>query len=105
MGIHNNYSDEEELDSFEINTSKNEKFGDIIQKITEERFVERDVISLMFKMKWSFLMDHLKIQVSRICLKILMSLLNFLNLKNQMSLNKSNRSKDGKKNKQGHCPM
>jgi len=52
--IHNNYSDEEELDSFEINISKNEKFGDIIQKITEERFVERGVISLMFKNEMVF---------------------------------------------------
>merc|ERR1719245_1871493 len=48
------YSDEEELDSFEINISKNEKFGDIIQKITEERFVERGVISLMFKNEMVF---------------------------------------------------
>ena len=41
-------------DSFEINVSKNEKFGDIIQKITEERFVERGVISLMFKNEMVF---------------------------------------------------
>ena len=38
-----------EIDSFEINISKNDKFGNLIEKITGERFVERGVISLMFK--------------------------------------------------------
>ena len=32
-----------------VNISKNDKFGNLIEKITEERFVERGVITLMFK--------------------------------------------------------
>jgi len=52
--IHDNYSDEDELVSFEINVSKYETFGDLLQKITKERYVERGVISLMFKNEMVF---------------------------------------------------
>jgi len=52
--IHNGYSDEEDLDSFEIKVSNYETFGDLIDKITEERFVERGVVTLMFKNEMVF---------------------------------------------------
>ena len=41
-------------DSFEIIISKNKTFGDLIEKITEKRFVERGVITLMLKNKMIF---------------------------------------------------
>jgi len=52
--VDNNRHEDEEIETFEISTSPDQTFGDLIQKIMVKRSVERNVISLSFKNELTF---------------------------------------------------